>query len=190
MVAGRDADRVPDAPGALSTVDVRSGERSLLVRLPIEDFEWIDQILWSPDGASITVRTESEPGAGRLFAVDADRSNVRVLAYNSDPLVVDWSPDGTRLAFTERSGPDWEIRIWVAPMDGAAPVEIGSVSFAGCTYNYMCGLTWSPDGSQIAFHKDEGGVTVFDATGGGETEPIDELTYASWAGGSYSCACP
>ena len=71
-------------------------------------------------------------------------------------------------------------------MDGAAPVEIGSVSFAGCTYNYRCGLTWSPDGSQIAFHKDVGpGVTVFGANGAGEAQPIDELTYTSWAGGTY-----
>ena len=179
-------------PGwALSTVDVRSGERSLLARLPGEDFEWIDQILWSPDGSHITVRTESESGAGRLDVMDADGSNVRVLADDSDPLVVDWSPDGARLAFAGRSGQDGEIRIWAAPMDGAAPVEIGSVSFGGCTYNYTCGLTWSPDGSQIAFHKDEGGeITVFDADGAGEAQPIDELTYASWDGGSYSCQCP
>ncbi len=173
-------------PGwALSTVDVRSGEGSLLVRMPSEDVEWIDAILWSPDGASIAVRTESDSGAGRLFAVDAEGSDVRVLD-DSDPLVADWSPDGTRLAFAGRSRPDGEIRIWVAPMDGAAPVEIGSVSFAGCAYNWRCDLTWSPDGSQIAFHEDEGGrVTVFDADGAGETEPIDELTYASWDGGSY-----
>ena len=172
--------------GALSTVDVRSGERSLLVRLPVEDFEWIDAILWSPDGASIAVRTASGSGVGRLFAVDADGSNVRVVADYSDQRGVDWSPDGTRLTFAERSGPDWRIQIWVAPTDGAAPVEIGSVSFAGCTYNYTCGLTWSPDGSQIAFHKDDDpGVTVFDANGAGEAEPIDELTYTSWAGGTY-----
>ena len=172
--------------GSLSTVDVRSAESSLLVRLPIEDFEWIDAILWSPDGASIAVRTESDSGVGRLFAMDADGSNVRPLTDYSDPLLIDWSPDGSRLALAERSGPDWKIQLRVASMNGAAPVEIGSVSFAGCTYNYNCGLTWSPDGSQIAFHKDEGlGVTVFDANGAGEAEPIDELTYASWAGGTY-----
>ena len=179
-------------PGwALSTVDVRSGERSLLVRLPGENFGWIDQILWSRDGSHITVRLESDSGVARLNLVDADGSNVRVLADHSDPLLVDWSPDGTRLAFARRSGPDRTIRIWVAPMDGAAPVEIGSVSFAGCTYDYKCGLTWSPDGSQIAFHKVEfGGATVFDVDGASEAEPIDELTYRSWDGGWYSCECP
>ena len=172
--------------GALSTVDVRSGERSLRLRVPVEDFEYITAIMWSPDGASIAVVTGWESGSGRLYVMDADGSNIRVVADNYDPLGVAWSPDGTRLAFGEGSEADGVIRIRVATMDGAAPAKIGSVPFAGCTYNYQCGLAWSPDGSQIAFHKHEGGeVTVFDAGGAGEAEPIDELTYRSWAGGFF-----
>jgi Tol biopolymer transport system component len=108
------------------------------------------------------------------------------VAGDYDPLGVAWSPDGTRLAFGEGSAADGDVRIRVATMDGAAPAEIGSVPFPGCTYNYECTLTWSPDGSQIALRKEGSGeVTVFDAAGAGETEPIDELTYLSWESGTY-----
>ena len=104
----------------------------------------IDEILWSPDGAHIAVMNGS-----RLYIMDADGSNVRVVGDEFDPMDVAWSawsPDGTRLAFAEASQPDEEIRIRVAPMDGAAPAEVGSLPLAGCAYNLECGLTWSPTG--------------------------------------------
>jgi WD40 repeat protein len=176
--------------GALYTVDVRSGERSLLVRLPGEEppsvddevLSSIDEVLWSPDGAHIAVENALLDGDGRLYVGDAGGSNVRVLVDDFDPLGVAWSPDGTRLAYAEWSGA--KLRIFVAPMDGAAPAEI-VVSIAGCAFNYNCGLTWSPDGSRIAFHSRHRAFAI-DADGRGEAEPIDELTYRSWDGGSYS----
>ncbi|MEX1263166.1 MAG: hypothetical protein WEE66_04390 [Actinomycetota bacterium] len=173
--------------GSLDTVDVRSGERSLLARLPNEDWDLTEGVLWSPDGAHIAVLIRKASNeAGRLYVMDADGSNIRVVADDYDPLGVAWSPDGTRLAFGEGSEADGDVRIRVATMDGAAPAEIGSVPFFGCTYNYECTLTWSPDGSQIAFRKAESGaVTAFDAAGAGEAVPIDELTYLSWEGGTY-----
>ncbi len=176
--------------GAVYSVDVPSAERSLLARLS-EDLDLTEEVLWSPDGAQIAVLTRvASNEAGRLYLMDADGSNVRVVVDNYDPLGLAWSPDGTLLAFGEGSEPDGEIRIRVAPIDGASPAEIGSVSFSGCLYNYRCGLTWSPDGSRIAFQKTgRGDVTAFDADGAGDAEPIDELTYASWAGGSYFCEC-
>jgi Tol biopolymer transport system component len=158
--------------GELYTVDVRSGERSLLVRLPGLPGE-IGGLLWSPDGAHIAVVNNLG-----VSVMDADGSNVRVLDVDFDPLGLAWSPDGTRLAFADGSEPD-RVRIWVAPMDGSAPAEI-VLPIAGCD----C-LTWSPDGSQIAF-RTRHRAFVIDADGRGQAEPIDELTYRSWDGGSYS----
>jgi Tol biopolymer transport system component len=174
--------------GAVYSVDLGSGERSLLVRLP-DDVASIAEILWSPDGARIALLpTRESDKTSRLFVMDADGSNIRVLADDYDPLGIEWSPDGTRLAFGEGSEAYNEVRIRVAPIDGA-PTEIGTVAYVGCHYHYTCGLTWSPDGSAIAFGKDEGEDSVIAADGSGEAELLDELTYRSWDGGSYSCGC-
>jgi Tol biopolymer transport system component len=62
-----------------------------------------DPSAWSPDGAHIAVMNDLEPGGGRLYVMDADGSNLRVLAEDVDPTVA-WSPDGTRLAYVDVSG--------------------------------------------------------------------------------------
>jgi Tol biopolymer transport system component len=173
--------------GALYTVDVRSGERSLLVRLPGEALPSIWEVLWSPNGAHIAVVNQLEPDGWRLYVMNADGSNVRVLADDFERAGVAWSSDGTRLAYAEWSEPDRKLRIWLAPMDGSAPAEIGSL-VASCRFFYKCDLTWSPDGSRIAVETPQA-TAAFDVDGSGEATPIDELTYRSWDGGSYSCEC-
>ena len=117
-----------------------------------------------------------------------------------------WSPDGTRLAYVDGSRSGGKISIWVAPMDGSAPAEIGSPSLGSplaqqCLNDRLCirELTWSPDGSRIAvrtsghsFENGEGKInfaSAIDADGSGDAERIDELTYRSWDGGGYSCEC-
>lgn len=175
--------------GALYSVDARSGERSLLARLPGEDFDLMDEILWSPDGARIAVVDEIEGGGWRLHVMNADGSNVRTLIDDRNdigPAGVAWSPDGTRLAYADWSEPDLQVRIFVAAMDVSAPVEIGTPA-AFCHYTYECGLTWSPDGSQVAIESDPGlSFEAMDAGGSGPPQTIDEMTYKSWDGGSYS----
>jgi Tol biopolymer transport system component len=171
--------------GSVYSVDVGSGERSLLARLPDMDLDPSPSIEWSPDGTHIAVVNDMGDAGERLYVMDADGSNVRLLADSNDLLLVSWSPDGMRLAFAEGSQAEFEARILVAPMDGSDPAEIARVPIIGCRYNYMCGLTWSPDGSAIGFHKDQGEDLAIAADGSGEPEPIDDLTYMSWAGGRY-----
>ena len=170
------------AAGAIYSVDVRSRAHSLLVRLPHGDS--VDQIDWSPDGAHIAVQMSS----WLAYVMDADGSNVRVLPH--DPREFAWSPDGTRLAYEGWSG------VWVTTMDGSAPAKVGPFP-ARCSPDVVgsqvqfCGhdLTWSPDGSRIGLRTSKHGsvvVSAIDADGSGGAERIDELTYRSWDGGSYS----
>jgi Tol biopolymer transport system component len=194
--------------GAIFSIDVRSGASSLLVRLPGEHLGSVDQIVWSPDGAHIAVLVEAG-SRGLVYVMDRDGSNVRVLSdcYACDDVPpatrVAWSPDGTRLAYEDGGS------VWVAPVDGSAPTEIGSPPAASCDAIIVLtcdeDLTWSPDGSRIASRTDAGGVSpgasgttlggssvvvsAIDADGSGGAELIDELTYRSWDGGSYSCGC-
>lgn len=177
--------------GALYSVDAASGAHSLLVRLPGEHLDSVDGIVWSPDGARIAVMNDLQPGGGRLYVMDADGSNIRVLTQDFGPMGVAWSPDGTRLAYVDASGTDETV--WVASMDGSAPTEIGSPPAVSCG-DLFCeeDLTWSPDGSRIAFRSAGGGsvvVAAIDADGLGDAGRIDDLMYRSWDGGWYSCGC-
>jgi Tol biopolymer transport system component len=161
--------------GSLYSVDVGSGDRSLLVRLPGEDLDSMDQIEWSPDGAYLAIVNDLEPGGGRLYVMNADGSRVRVLLDNFEPggafgTRFGWSPDGTRLAYAALSGPDErsapasgaftpELLIWTVSLDGSAPSLVASHTNDGCQLTQNRSFTceaggspvWSPDGSQIAF---------------------------------------
>lgn len=170
--------------GDVYSVDLGSGQRSLLVHVPGVDLDSAADIQWSPDGTHIAIDT-----GATLHVMNADGSNVRLLADRYDPFGVAWSADGTRLAFAQGSQADGEIQIRVASTDGADPTEIASFVDVGCTDDDPCDMAWSPDGSQVAFWQLEGESFLFAANGSGEAKPIDELTYQSWDGGSYSCEC-
>ena len=176
--------------GALYAVDALGGASSLLAQLPGEDLDSVDHIVWSPDGTHIAVVIDGRPGG--VYVMDADGSNVRLLPGDWADTTVAWSPDGTRLAYQGGSG-----AIWVAPTDGSAPTEIGKPLRDSCFLICQDDLTWSPEGTLVAFrtiavtHDGSGLVeaSAIDADGLGEPEHIDAITFASWAGGSYDCGC-
>jgi Tol biopolymer transport system component len=188
--------------GALYSIDAGSGAISLLVRLPGEHLDSVDRIVWSPDGAHIAVMNDLQPGGGRLYVMNADGSNVRVLVDDYDPADLAWSPDGTRLAYADWLEPDLKVRISIARMDDPASAQIGSLAVSRCAFvteSVPCighrpdsGLAWSPDGSRIAVRINGDGsvaVSAIDANGAGDVVRIDDLMYRSWDGGWYSCEC-
>jgi Tol biopolymer transport system component len=195
--------------GSLYSVDLGSGDRSLLVRLPGDDLDSMDQIAWSPDGAYLAILNDLvEPGDGRLYVMNADGSGVRVLLDNFEPGGwFSWSPDGTRLAYAALSGLDVpELLIWTGSLDGSAPSLVASHSNDGCQLpnrSFTCDAggspVWSPDGSQIAFETARSSwlvrstptspAFVINSDGTGDLRTIDQLTYLSWSDGSYHCEC-
>jgi Tol biopolymer transport system component len=165
--------------GSVYSIDVESGEQTLLVRQPAGTGE-IKDIDWSPDGAHLAIwyvdasyiashKAELDPLAHKakaLYLANADGSDLRLVdhifasqwpVWNPGLSVgTAWSPDGTRLAYTTFSGPEpdhLELQVWTVSVDGSAP----SLVTSHCCVSDGGAPVWSPDGSQIAFENEYGG---------------------------------
>ena len=149
-------------------------------------------LAWSPDGKSIAFIADQEPTAeeekrvkekddaivvdtnykfSRLWVIDPATKKARLIATGemmaSDP---QWSPDGTRIAFTTNPTPRADDNaltdIWVVPTASGTPKKL--VDNAGPDY----APRWSPDGTQIAYVTSAGfdvrqvQLAVIPATGG------------------------
>ena len=97
---------------------------------------------WSPDGRQLMVAR----GDDELYALNLDGSGVTQLTHNScfDHSGTGWSPDGTRIVFSNDCDGDLEILVMNA--DGSGVQQL--------THNGLiddASPVWSPDGTRIAF---------------------------------------
>ena len=100
-----------------------------------------------------------------LFLANADGSGITPLM--PDPLIddyrPDWSPDGTRIAFSRGTGGGLVSNIFTVNPDGSDVDQVTD----GILGNNVA--SWSPDGTQLVFNSGrEGGVQIWvtDADGG------------------------
>src|SRR5438128_2724557 len=133
--------------------------------VPVDD----DFCKWSPDGTKIALRSnrnlnlnDPAPDGYTIYVMDYQGNNVQRLVLNQLPILssrtdleigrVEWSPDGTKLAFaygtTILSGivgdNDPTVDIYTVNIDGSGLTRLTNDGFS-------VGPTWSPDGNQIAF---------------------------------------
>ena len=193
--------------GSVYSIDVESGEHTLLVHRPA-GMASVEDLDWSPDGThvAITYGDASQGDSKALYLANAEGSDLRLVDridaglwpvwHPGLSVGTAWSPDGTRLAYLSRSGQKdhRELQLWTVSADGSDPSLVTSRC---CVYGGD--PVWSPDGSQIAFFTEgEGGVQlggivrdqlVVNADGTGDQQAIEYFTYQSWAGGSFFCFC-
>lgn len=108
--------------------------------------------VWSRDGTRLAYWAQEAKGAPTsLVVVQPDGSEAVTVATDPGgqmPLRTEWSPDGTRLAYS--MCPDFFIascteRVFVAAADGSGSTQVGDPTLVASKPD------WSPDGASIAF---------------------------------------
>ena len=110
---------------------------------------------WSPDGKQIAFVSNRDDGKSRIWIMNADGSNQRVLPNTQDTNGTGfhggqpaWSPDGTKILFTaERAcGGYAAVSIYVTNVDGTNSQLLTNDPNTCGSYSSP---RWSPDGTRI-----------------------------------------
>jgi Tol biopolymer transport system component len=123
---------------------------------------------WNAVGTQIAFwRTKAPFGPGSLWVMDADGGNAHRLTTGIDARDPSWSPDGTRLVFTNVTN-NWNLWILDAA-DGGGRTRL--THGQGLDFE----PTWEPAGTRVAFTRgfargDPGNIWVIDLTSLVETQ--------------------
>jgi TolB protein len=124
-----------------------------------DDADWSSSPTTAPGGQSIVFTShpvKDNPvvsNQAEIYVINPDGTGRVQLTHNNyEERGPSWSPDGTQILFSARIGPpnpmgDATFEICVMNADGSG--------FQQLTHNAVPDLTasWSPDGTQIAFHR-------------------------------------
>jgi TolB protein len=113
-------------------------------------------------------------GHWRIAIINADRSGEMTLLRGPQdefPTFPAWSPDGTKIAYSDIEG------IWVIDADGTGPRRIASWSKHEWD---EARVAWSPDGRRIAYDRWPGRIFVADANGANARE-LGDGEMPSWS---------
>lgn len=112
---------------------------------------------WSADGTMIAFSARDEDSSGAtetVWIMNADGSNPHAVVTSMNAKEPVWSPDGTKLAFTNDDG-SGHREIWIVNTDGTGLRSL-------VTTGNSLSPAWSPNGSQIAFAQFNETTSRFD----------------------------
>ncbi len=145
----------------------------------------------SPDGtrivfAALTTKREEWRSChdGALFAVDADGGPAELLWKSHVPqngivMYPTFSPDGTRIAFTDGYC-DSSHSVWVMNADGSDAHPVLVPEDIGLEAGHVYGLAWSPAGDRIALSYERGRYSF--AADGSDFHQIHSPEHFCWPG--------
>jgi Tol biopolymer transport system component len=136
--------------GNLFTVDAAGLDRRQITVSDLPPSSFDNQPVWSPDGSSIAIASETEAGYD-IYVMNPDGTGLRqvtdIEGIELDPA---WSPDGSKIAFHhDPGGFDFtHSSVYVVNADGSGLRTL--VDRQG----YVGRPAWSPDGTKIALNID------------------------------------
>lgn len=165
---------VPNRPAAAVKVDDMNNDRLLFGG----DYTcgW-----FSPDGTLLAIVASEAPREIRLVDA-ATGDDVRRIKLTEKAVRLAFSPDGKRLAVTERNPPkqpDGAVRSY----DVATGAEAWShvVTLANPYENYTCAIAYAPDGRTIAACATDNKIYLLDAATGEERSALAGTNWYPWA---------
>jgi len=172
---GTNVNRVMSIPLPEKTFQAKAGKR-------------LDSPTFSPDGKRIAFVWGKKGGAAAIFTMSAAGGDLRqVTPWQEGGLAdkIDWSPDGSRIAFSSPGigdVPGVSSNVFTVRADGTGLVKLTD-SRGGKIHNGLD--SWSPDGRQIAFVSNRAGtyeIYVMRANGGGAVQVTHgpEAHRAAW----------
>jgi len=155
-----------DVPG-IYLLDRDGGDLRRLVELPRDagtGMPFAAGLDWSPDGKRIAYTYPYGGLSSPIYTVDVDSGQVTRLGDTDPPSrpatfatrTVEWSPDGSRIAFARTEGTAGLPRsseLFVVNADGTGERQLTT---GPEPYPQVRSVAWSPDGLSIAFVQDMG----------------------------------
>jgi Tol biopolymer transport system component len=157
----------------LYTVNVDGSDLRRVFEPARTDFQW----LLSPDGERLAILDARAPAGWRMLLGNVDGTGMKEVASGDGELSQvrwwpgSWSPDSTRLAFSECRGDPCQAALLVVNTDGSGVRTLID------PYTAFEPPAWFPDGSRLAF------ITHPDPCSGGEGPPPGHLEVIDVEGG-------
>ncbi|MFT3890423.1 MAG: DPP IV N-terminal domain-containing protein [Anaerolineales bacterium] len=132
---------------------------------------------WSPDGKRIAFMSDRD-GFTDIYVMNADGSGLTRVTNNDQPTVNGhhefgvsdygpWSPDGSKLLFTEWTPATEKWKLYTVDRSGQNKTFVADVP------NIYTNPSWSPDGKHIAYVNMDAAVTHLYVVGADGSDPTD-----------------